>query len=164
MIKTLEIILVITILILISTIILLSKTKQRKDLNPYNIYYKKLFFLRKSELRFLKTISILENEYIIIPKLNLKKIITADKNKYKKELKNMTVDYAIFTKDYSQIVLMIELSYKSGTIDNQEKINKLKEICDDAGIKFITFEVNQDKENNNQEIINKVKDILKENI
>ena len=75
--------LILLILILVFGIILI-KNKKSKDMN--SIYYKKLFFLRKSELRFLKKINLSEDEYAIIPKLSLKKIIKTDNKKYKKEL------------------------------------------------------------------------------
>ena len=154
---------IITLITFIIFLISIISSFVIKGKNNKKRYYKRLFFLRKSELKFLKTISVLENEYIIIPKLSLRKIIKTDNKKYKKELKNMTVDYAIFNKDYSSVILLIELSYKSDNIDNQVKIDKLKDICKDAEIKFITFQANSNKENE-KEIIDKIKEIIKENI
>lgn len=159
------IIIILTFLILLISILVLSiiliKNKKSKDMN--SIYYKKLFFLRKSELRFLKKINLSEDEYAIIPKLSLKKIIKTDNKKYKKELKKMTVDYAIFDKAYYQVLLLIELKYQSKDINNQAKIDKLKKICDEAGIKFITFTANSDKMSE-QEINNEIREIIKKNI
>ena len=154
---TLLVIFILLFIIIIYLFLIKNKTKS----NFNNIYYKKLFFLRKSKLKFLKKISILENEYVIIPKLYLKKIIKTDNKKYKNILKNMTVDYAIFNKDYYQIILLIELSYESDTDNNRDKIDKLKMICNDAGIKFMTFEANNKM--NENEIIDKIRQILKNN-
>ena len=75
----------------------------------------------------------------------------------------MTVDFAIFDKAYYQVLLLIELKYQSKDINNQAKIDKLKKICDEAGIKFITFTANYDKMSE-QEINNEIREIIKKNI
>lgn len=142
-------------------IIIIIKNKQSKQTN-YGTYYKRLFFLRKSEIKFLKSIDILEDEYAIIPKLSLRKIIKTDDKRYKKELRKLTVDYAIFDKTFYRVLLLIELEYQSEEINNKAKIEKLKEICDDAGISFITFKVNSN--NNETETIYKIKEIIRKNI
>ena len=49
---------ILTLFILTIYLFLITTKKNRKNDNS-NIYYKKLFFLRKSELRFLKAINIL---------------------------------------------------------------------------------------------------------
>ena len=152
---------IIIVTIIINTTIILNNLNYKKNINT--LYYKRIFFLRKSELKFLKTISILENEYKIIPKLSLKKIIKTKNKKYRKELNDMTIDYAIFNKDYSDVVLLIELKYKSGKIDNQDKIDKLNVICREAGIKFLTFDANAEYLDE-EEIINNIKLIIKRNL
>jgi len=152
----------ILIIVLIICAIIILSNKQLNNINNAG-YYKKLFFLRKSELKFLEQIDALEKEYAIVPKLSLRRIIKTDNKQNKKELKRITVDYAIFDKKYCQVLLLIELSYQSEDKNNQNKIAKLKRICDEAGIKFITFTIKSD-EVSDAEIITKIRKIIKENI
>jgi len=147
------------IILFVINFLSMKPDENNKEWNTYtqSIYYKKLFFLRKSELKFLKTISVLEKEYNVVPKLNLKTIIKASNKKYKKNL-NITVDYAIFNKDYSDILLLIELTDVVSEPNNQEKVDKIQKICDEVGIKFITFYSDKiDQES----IISQIEEVIK---
>lgn len=103
------------------------------------VYFEKNF-LTPSELNFYNKIKDLENYYKIVPQLNLATVVKKSKNnKYINELfKN--IDFAIFTNDYSKLLLLIELNDSSHNQKNRIKRDKkLHSICNDAGIKLITF-------------------------
>ncbi|MBQ2946786.1 MAG: DUF2726 domain-containing protein [Bacilli bacterium] len=117
-----------------------------------------------SELDFYNKIKILENNFKIVPQVNLGAIIKKiSKNKYRSELfKN--IDFAIFTKDYSKLLLLIELNDK--THNQEERKNrdqKVKMICKEAGIKLICFYTtySNEKEYVVNRILNEIEKIIK---
>lgn len=92
------------------------------------------------ENNFYNILKNLENEYKIIPQLNLASIIKKqNNNKYYNELFR-NIDFAIFNKDFSKILLLIELNDKThNSIKRKDRDLKVKKICNDANIKIIFF-------------------------
>lgn len=101
--------------------------------------YSKKSFMTHSEYIFYTKIKDLENDYKIVPQVNLASIINKNSDGYNNELfKN--IDFAIFSKDYSTLLLLIELNDSSHNEYNRIKRDvKVRNICDKAGIKLITF-------------------------
>lgn len=101
-------------------------------------YYQKNF-MTGCELNFYDKIKELEVDYKIVPQINLATIIQKRNKGYINELfKN--IDFAIFTNDYKQLLLLIELNDKSHNKRNRKNRDlKVKNICNDVNIKLITF-------------------------
>lgn len=99
-------------------------------------------FLSNNEYNFLLKFIDLEDElYInIVPQVNLASIIDkiSDSRFHNELFRN--VDFGIFNADYSKILLLIELNDESHNDYHRKKRDmKVKNICDKAGIKLITF-------------------------
>lgn len=101
--------------------------------------YIKRDFMTKTELHFYDKIKELETEYKIVPQINLATIIKKTNKGYINELfKN--IDFAIFDKDYKNILLLIELNDSThNKFDRKDRDLKIKKICNEANIKLITF-------------------------
>ncbi len=126
--------------------------------NRKNNYYKKRF-MTDNELNFYNKIKTLENEdYKIVPQVNLATII----EKYGKSFNNelfRNVDFAIFDRDFQNILLLIELNDSSHKKANRIKRDiKVKNICNSADIKLITFYTNYP--NNKDFVIKRIKQEL----
>ena len=74
----------------------------------------------------------LENEYTIIPQLNLAAIINKkNNNKYYSELFR-NIDFAIFDKELENILLLIEINDKThNEYKRKDRDLKIKKICND---------------------------------
>lgn len=95
-------------------------------------------FLSNAEINFYNKISSLNNNYIIVPQVNLATIIHRKDTKFHNELFR-NIDFGIFTKNF-ELLLLIELNDKThNKYDRKDRDLKVKKICDDAGIKLITF-------------------------
>jgi len=79
--------------------------------------------------------------------LNLNSVIDKISNtKYRNELFR-NIDFAIFDKDYSTLLLLIEINDKTHqTRKRKERDLKVEEICSKAGIKLIKFYSNYSNE------------------
>lgn len=92
------------------------RQKSQESYNMANMirvspYYQKNF-MTGCELDFYDKIKELEVDYKIVPQINLATIIQKRNKGYINELfKN--IDFAIFTNDYRQLLLLIELNDKS---------------------------------------------------
>lgn len=117
--------------------------------------YEKRNFMTKTELNFYNKIKELETEYKIVPQINLATIIKKINKGYINELfKN--VDFAIFDKEYKNLLLLIELNDNTHNKPNRKDRDlKVKKICRDANINLITFYTNYPNENNY--VINRIK-------
>lgn len=119
--------------------------------------YLKKEFLSSSELLFYHKLLKLEEigDYKIIPQVNLASIITkVSNNRYQSELYR-NIDYAVFSKDLTTLLLLIELN----DITHEQKSRKIrdmkvKDICNNADIKLITFYTKYD--NKEEYVVNRV--------
>lgn len=102
--------------------------------------YKKKNFMTAVEYDFYSKMKDLEEFYKIIPQVNLATIIDKTSNeKFRNELFR-NIDFAIFTKDYSSLLLLIELNDQThNTTTRKKRDKKVKEICEQSSIPLITF-------------------------
>lgn len=102
----------------------------------------------------------LESEYRIIPQINLATIIKKNNGRYINELfKN--IDFAIFDKELKNVLLLIELNDSSHNKTNRKDRDlRVKKICNDAGIKLITFYTTYPNEK--EYVINRIKSQINE--
>lgn len=123
-----------------------------------NCYHKK-HFMTDSELNFYNKIKTLESEdYKIVPQINLATIIEKDGKSFNNELFR-NIDFAIFNKDFQNILLLIELNDSSHKKTSRIKRDiKVKNICDSTNIKLITFYTNYP--NNKDYVIKRIKQNL----
>ena len=115
------------------------KETKSKDKKEETIYMLKPL-MTAYEYKFYQILKTLEDEYIIVPQLNLASIVKKmNNNKYYNELFR-NIDFAIFTKDYKKLLLLIEINDET---HNQRKRKdrdlKVKKICNDIGVSIITF-------------------------
>lgn len=130
--------------------------------NKNEIIYTKKNFMTNTEKEFYYKIIELENEeYKIIPQLNLATIINkSSKFKYKTELFR-NIDFAIFDKNFKNILLLIELNDSThNKISRKDRDLKVKKICDNANIKLITFYTKYP--NKKEYVINRIKNELEQ--
>jgi len=132
------------------------------DDNQYNNKYvpKKTLYRQKnlmtnSELYFYNKLKSLEEHYRIVPQLNLATVVQKiNNNKYNTDLFRI-IDFAIFTKDYSKLLLLIELNDKTHETNSRKKRDiKVYNICKEANIKLITFYTKYPNEE--QYVINRI--------
>lgn len=121
-----------------------------------DIKYEKKPIMSNYEIMFYNRMKDLEKDYNIVPQLVLASVVDkTSKQKYRSELYRI-IDFAIFSKDYSKLLLLIELNDNT---HNQRKRKdrdlKVKKICNFAGIKLITFYTKYPNEKDY--IINRIK-------
>lgn len=109
--------------------------EETKDIN-----YDKKNLMSDYEKNFYLKIRDLKNNYEIVPQLALASVIKkTSKYKYQNELYKI-IDFAIFSKDYDELLLLIEINDNShNKIERKERDLKVKKICQNANIKLITF-------------------------
>ena len=99
-------------------------------------------FLSNNEYNFLNKFIDLENELHvnIVPQVNLASVIDkVSDSKFHNELFR-NIDFGIFNADYSKLLLLIELNDESHNNYHRKKRDiKVRDICNKAGIKLITF-------------------------
>jgi len=135
--------------------------KFNKKLKSYNKYESKSL-LTKNEMYFYNVISENFKEYLIQPQVNLATIIEKHKDyptQYQNELFR-NIDFGIFDKKTTQCLLLIEINDNTHTQKNRiVRDIKVKEICEDAGLKLITFYTKF--ENRPEYIVKRIKNELK---
>ena len=103
-----------------------------------------------------------KNLYIVMPQVNLASIISKEKNfptEYQNELYR-NIDFGIFDKNSMEVKLLIEINDKTHKQSNRiARDIKVKEICEKADIKLITFYTNYP--NKEDYVINRILDNLK---
>ncbi len=101
--------------------------------------YERKEFMTTYELLFYEKMKDLEKEYKIVPQINLATIVKKINKGYINELfKN--IDFAIFDKDYKNVLLLIEINDSThNKINRKDRDLKVKKICNDSNIKLITF-------------------------
>lgn len=117
---------------------ILLKTNNTK-LNYQKTYIKKSF-MTNCEKEFYNKLKDLNNDYLVIPQVNLATIINKkSKSLYQNELfKN--IDFGIFDKNTMEILLLIELNDKThNTYKRKQRDFNVKKICKSANIPLITF-------------------------
>ena len=110
-----------------------------KDTNNKTNSYVERNFMTSTEMIFYNKIKELNDEYIIIPQVNLGTIIEKKTKGYRNELfKN--IDFAIFSKDFKEVLLLIELNDSTHQQYKRRKRDRnLYDICKNANMKLITF-------------------------
>lgn len=84
--------------------------------------YKLKPIMTNYEMKFYNILKELENEYIIIPQLNLASVVKKiNNNRYYSELFR-NIDFAIFSKNYTNLLLLIETDDKT----HQNLIEKIE--------------------------------------
>lgn len=118
-------------------------------------YYKQKNFMTNSELDFYNKLKYFESNYRVIPQLNLASVIQkVNNNKYNSELFR-NIDFAIFTKDYSKLLLLIELNDKTHETKSRKRRDaKVHNICRMANVTLITFYTKYP--NDEQYVINRI--------
>ena len=122
-------------------IILINNLKKSNNYTNYK-YYKKKEIMTNYERYFYNIFIELENDYFIRiqPQVNLASIIDIKNNKGNIWELFRNVDFAIFTRDYSKLLLLIEINDKTHAQPKRAKRDKkVREIVDKADIKLITF-------------------------
>ena len=147
------------IFILFIKILLNKYTNKIKIENKLiNNYYKKQL-MTKYERYFYDILIELKSELNIeiMPQVNLASIINKEGNyKYRNELFR-NIDFGIFSKDYKELLLLIEINDKTHNNYNRRKRDiKVDNIVDNAGIKLIKFYSNYP--NNKDYVKNRVCD------
>lgn len=127
-----------------------------------DIKYEKKPIMSDYEIMFYNRMKDLETEYNIVPQLVLSSVVDKkSKQKYRSELYRI-IDFAIFSKNYSKLLLLIELNDNT---HNQRKRKdrdlKVKKICNSAKIKLITFYTKYPNEKDY--IINRIKKEIETN-
>ena len=114
--------------------------------NITKVLYMPKKFLTNTEYNFLLKFISLENELHvhIVPQVNLAAIIEKKSDsRFNTELFR-NIDFGIFSADYSKLLLLIELNDEShnnfhNNFHRKKRDIKVKDICNKAGIKLITF-------------------------
>lgn len=117
----------------------LRKVNNNSNAMQTTIYSTKKI-MTDSELNFFNKLKYFESDYRVIPQLNLATVIKKiNNNRYASELFR-NIDFAIFSKDYSTLLLLIELNDRTHETKSRQKRDiKVKNICKEANIKLITF-------------------------
>ena len=147
-----------------------KNTQQSNDTYKYkNIqeqtnkkYTKKESLLTDCEKYFYSVLNKNFNDnFNIIPQVPLSAIISKEKeykNEYQNEL-NRIIDFGIFSKTGFKPLLLIEINDKSHLqLSRKERDLKVKQICEEADLKIITFWTNC--ENTENYIVKRIKEVL----
>lgn len=127
-----------------------------------DIKYEKKPIMSDYEIMFYNRMKDLETEYNIVPQLVLSSVVDKkSKQKYRSELYRI-IDFAIFSKDYSKLLLLIELNDNThNKRKRKDRDLKVKKICNSAKIKLITFYTKYPNEKDY--IINRIKKEIETN-
>ncbi|MCI8460453.1 MAG: DUF2726 domain-containing protein [Bacilli bacterium] len=113
---------------------------QTNNNNNKNPTYSRKKLMTDSEYNFYLKIKDLEQYYNIVPQVNLATIINKQsEDKFRNELFR-NIDFAIFTKDYSTTLLLIELNDATHANSSRKKRDeKVEAICKMSDIPLIKF-------------------------
>jgi len=116
-------------------------------------------FMSQYERKFYNILKTLENEYTIIPQLNLASVIKKkNNNRYYTELFR-NIDFAIFDKNMNKLLLLIEINDNTHKkYKRKDRDLKVKKICNDVNIKLLTFYTNYPNERNY--VLNRIRKVL----
>jgi len=111
-----------------------------ENVNDSFITYRKKALMTPTEYSFYLKMKPLEAKYRIVPQLNLASIATKIRNTYYYTDLFRNVDYAIFSEDYSEVLLFIELNDQTHQLAKRRKRDiKVQNICKELGIPLLTF-------------------------
>ena len=129
--------------------------------NEETIYTRKKL-MTDYEYKFYNILKELEDNYTIVPQLNLAAVVKKiNNNRYYSELFR-NIDFAIFTKDYQELILLIELNDQThNNYNRKDRDLKVKKICNDIGVKLMTFYTKYPNEK--AYVINRIKNELSDN-
>ncbi len=129
--------------------------------NEETIYTRKKL-MTDYEYKFYDILKELEDNYTIVPQLNLAAVVKKiNNNRYYSELFR-NIDFAIFTKDYQELLLLIELNDQThNNYNRKDRDLKVKKICNDIGVKLMTFYTKYPNEK--AYVINRIKNELSDN-
>lgn len=96
--------------------------------------------MSETEYNFYLKMKPLEEEYRIVSQLNLASVVQKISSyRYQTELYR-NIDFAIFSKDYKELLLLIELNDSTHQQKSRKKRDaKVQKICDECQIKLIKF-------------------------
>lgn len=129
--------------------------------NEETIYTRKKL-MTDYEYKFYNILKELQDNYTIVPQLNLAAVVKKiNNNRYYSELFRK-IDFAIFTKDYQELLLLIELNDQThNNYNRKDRDLKVKKICNDIGVKLMTFYTKYPNEK--AYVINRIKNELSDN-
>lgn len=127
----------------------------------YRREYTKKSLMTNYEKIFYEKLSGLSEEYFIIPQVNLAAIVEKKSNiPYHTELFR-NIDFGIFDKYTNEVLLLIEINDKTHNYNSRKKRdNSVRTICEEAGIKIITFYTSYPNET--EYVINRIKKEINE--
>lgn len=129
--------------------------------NEETIYTRKKL-MTDYEYKFYNILKELQDNYTIVSQLNLAAVVKKiNNNRYYSELFR-NIDFAIFTKDYQELLLLIELNDQThNNYNRKDRDLKVKKICNDIGVKLMTFYTKYPNEK--AYVINRIKNELSDN-
>lgn len=125
--------------------------------------YQQKPLMTDTEYEFYLKLKSLENEYTIIPQISLSSIVKKINNtNYYTDLFRI-IDFAIFSKDVNELLLLIELNDSThNTKSRKDRDLKVQKICNDCNIKLMKFYTSYPNEK--EYVIGRIlKEIRKEN-
>ena len=148
--------------IIYKILVFLGLINEKKEIIREETIYQKRNFMTNYEYKFYQNIKELEDEYQIVPQLNLAAVTKKiNNNRYYSELFR-NIDFAIFSKDYQELLLLIEVNDQThNNYNRRDRDMKVKKICNDIGVKLITFYTKYPNEKTY--VINRIKNELDTN-
>ena len=148
--------------IIYKILVFLGLINEKKEIIREETIYQKRNLMTNYEYKFYQNIKELEDEYQIVPQLNLAAVTKKiNNNRYYSELFR-NIDFAIFSKDYQELLLLIEINDQThNNYNRRDRDMKVKKICNDIGVKLITFYTKYPNEKTY--VINRIKSELDTN-
>lgn len=148
--------------IIYKILVFLGLINEKKEIIREETIYQKRNLMTNYEYKFYQNIKELEDEYQIVPQLNLAAVTKKiNNNRYYSELFR-NIDFAIFSKDYQELLLLIEINDQThNNYSRRDRDMKVKKICNDIGVKLITFYTKYPNEKTY--VINRIKNELDTN-
>lgn len=145
--------------IIYKILVFLGLINEKKEIIREETIYQKRNLMTNYEYKFYQNIKELEDEYQIVPQLNLAAVTKKiNNNRYYSELFR-NIDFAIFSKDYQELLLLIEINDQTHhNYNRRDRDMKVKKICNDIGVKLITFYTKYPNEKTY--VINRIKNEL----
>lgn len=145
--------------IIYKILVFLGLINEKKEIIREETIYQKRNLMTNYEYKFYQNIKELEDEYQIVPQLNLAAVTKKiNNNRYYSELFR-NIDFAIFSKDYQELLLLIEINDQThNNYNRRDRDMKVKKICNDIGVKLITFYTKYPNEKTY--VINRIKNEL----